>query len=114
MKGRCMLRGLKMVVLVALLVAGVGFVVMHLWNWLIPSLTGWRAIGFVEAVGLLVLSRILFGGFHGRGACGMRWRQRMAERWEKMTPEEREKFQQGMRWRCGHFGSTPPSSGKTE
>jgi hypothetical protein len=27
----------------------------------------------------------------------------MAERWEKMTPEEREKFRSG--WgRCGHWG----------
>jgi hypothetical protein len=25
------------------------------------------------------------------------------ERWEQMTPEEREKFRQGMRGRCGPF-----------
>jgi hypothetical protein len=35
----------------------------------------------------------------------------MDERWERMTPEEREKFQQGMRSRCG-FGA--PSSGTNE
>jgi hypothetical protein len=29
----------------------------------------------------------------------------MMERWEKMTPEEREKFRQGMRGRCGPFES---------
>lgn len=29
----------------------------------------------------------------------------MMERWEKMTPEEREKFRNSMRGRCGHFGS---------
>jgi hypothetical protein len=111
MKHNCFLRGVKIAILVALVIAGVGFAVMHLWNWLIPSLTGWRAISFVEAMGLLVLSRILFGGFHGRG-CGGHWRQRMAERWEKMTPEEREKFQHGMRGRCC-FGKTS-SSDKTE
>jgi len=105
-------RGLKMAVVIALVVAGVSLAVMGLWNWLMPTLFGWRAIAFPEAVGLLVLSRLLFGGFRGRHACGMHWRQRMAERWEKMTPEEREKFQQGMRWRCGH--SAPPASDKPE
>jgi hypothetical protein len=35
----------------------------------------------------------------------------MDERWERMTPEEREKFQQGMRTRCGSFGA--PASGTT-
>jgi len=114
MKGHCVVRGLKIVVLVTLFIAGVSFLVMHLWNWLIPSLAGWRAISFIEAMGLLVLARILFGGFHGRHGCGGHWRHRMAERWEKMTPEEREKFQQGMRWRCGHFRSEPASSEKKE
>jgi hypothetical protein len=28
----------------------------------------------------------------------------MAERWERMTPEERERFRQGARSRCGGFG----------
>jgi hypothetical protein len=32
----------------------------------------------------------------------MHWRGRMAERWAQMTPEEREKFREGMRARCGH------------
>jgi len=32
----------------------------------------------------------------------------MKERWEHMTPEEREKFRQGMRGRCGSFG--PPAA----
>jgi hypothetical protein len=107
----CFGRGLRIALLVALAVAGFGFVVMSLWNWLMPALFGWRAIAFPEALGLLVLSRILFGGFHGRPGFGGHWRARMAERWEQMTPEEREKFRQGMRGRCGHF--EPPSSGPT-
>jgi hypothetical protein len=72
---------------------------MLLWNWLTPVLFGWKAIGFLQAVGLLVLSRILFGGFRGR--CG-HGHHGMAARLEAMTPEEREKFQAGMksRWWC--------------
>src|SRR5215467_14166164 len=39
-----------------------GQVVMHLWNWLLPPLFGWRALTFWQALGLLALCRILFGG----------------------------------------------------
>ncbi len=112
MNRACFTRGLKIAVLVAAAVAGFSFVVMSLWNWLMPALFGWRAIGFLEAVGLLVLSRILFGGWRGRAGHGMHWRARMAERWERMTPEERETFRQGMRGCCGRSG--PPPSGPNE
>jgi hypothetical protein len=43
----------------------------------------------------------------------MYWRRRMMERWEKMTPEEREKFREGLRGRCGQFGAPTPSETKT-
>ena len=82
-----------------------GEVVMHLWNWLLPMLFGWRSITFWQALGLLALCRILFGGFSGGGGYRSGFRRRMDERWERMTPEEREKFQQGMRTRCGSFGA---------
>jgi|SRR5436309_1462089 hypothetical protein len=103
-------KALKIVLLVALAVVALSFVVMNLWNWLLPGLFGWRVIGFWEALGLLVLSRIFFGGWRGRPGYGMYWRHRMAERWEQMTPEERDKFRQGMRGRCGHFGSPSTDS----
>ena len=78
-----------------------GLVVMGLWNWLMPALFDWREIGFLEALALLILSRILFGGFRGPWGGGMHWRHRMKERWERMTPEEREKFRAGFGGRCG-------------
>ena len=91
-----------------------GVTVMLLWNWLAPALFGLRLITFWQAIGLLALCRILFGGF-GLGGGGHRSgsrrrmegrireriRERMDERWEQMTPEEREKFRQGMRGRGG-------------
>ena len=86
-----------------------GELVMHLWNWNLPAVFGWRQITFWQALGLFALCRILFGGF-GLGGGGshrsqrrMRQRvsERMAERWEQMTPEEREKLRQGMRGRGG-------------
>jgi hypothetical protein len=85
-----------------------GEVVMQLWNWLLPEIFGWPHITFWQALGMLVLCRILFGGFgfHGSGRSSIR--QRMAERWEKMTPEEREKCRQSFRGRWASF--EPPDS----
>ena len=87
----------KFVVLVVLGVAALAAVVMALWNWLLPSLFGFKEIGYLQAMGVLLLSKILFGGFRGHGGHG-RWHQ---HRLEQMTPEEREKFQTGMRGCCG-------------
>jgi hypothetical protein len=98
-------RGVKIAIFVVLAVLVFTFIVMSLWNWLMPALFGLRTITFWQAMGLLVLSKILLGGFRGRSGGGMHWRRRMMERWEKMTPEEREKFRQGMRGRCGPFES---------
>ena len=76
----------------AIFIAVGGAVVMHLWNWLLPTLFGLRQITFWQALGLLALSRILFGGGGGFGGRGPKFQRRMAERWGKLTPEEREKF----------------------
>ena len=78
-----------------------GEIVMHLWNWLLPPLFGFRQVTFWQALGLLALCRILFGGFGCRGSGRSDYRRRMAERWEKMTPEERERLRQSWRGRWG-------------
>ncbi len=106
MKKHGLVRGLKFVLFAVLFVTVFSFVVMRLWNWLLPALFGWHLISFWQALGILVLSKILFGGFRGRPGRHMYWRHRMAERWEHMTPEEREKFREAMRGRCGPFGSS--------
>jgi len=97
---------------ILLFIAIGGTVVMQLWNWLLPPLFGWHPVTFWQAVGLLVLCRILFGGL-GRHGGGYRSgiRRRMAEHWDRMTPEERERFRQGLRGRCG-FG--PPRGERGE
>lgn len=80
-----------------------GEIVMRLWNWLVPGLTGWHQITFWEALGLLVLCRILFGGHGIMGSSRSNMRRRMAEKWDRMTPEEREKARQRFGGRCGPF-----------
>ena len=98
-----------------------GEIVLHLWNWLLPPLFGWRQITFWQALGLLALCRILFGGFglHGgprsnsaiRRRIADRMADRVAERWQHMTPEERERFRQRIRERCSFDPSTSESKG---
>lgn len=92
-----------------------GEVVMHLWNWLLPAIFGWRMITFWQALGLLVLCRILFGGFGGHGS-GRRRHRCDSRRWQQMTPEERARFREGMSGCCGGFhepvSETPAAEAK--
>ena len=81
-----------------------GEIVMHLWNWLMPALFGLKLITFWQAIGLLILARILVGGLGG-GSGNNRQRKRRGMRWECMTPEEHEKFREWMRTRRGEFGA---------
>ena len=97
---------------ILLFIAIGGEVVLLLWNWLLPSLFGWKEIGFWQALGILALCRILFGGLGGHGFHGSNLRRRMAERWEHMTPEERERFRHGMRGRCGIGPSAAEPTGQ--
>lgn len=80
-------------VFVVAAIAVLGGAVMLLWNAVVPNVFSVaHPIDYVQALGLLVLSRILFGGFRGRGwHGGGRWRQ-----WQAMTPEEREQFRSRM------------------
>jgi len=106
MKANRLRWGLKIFVWILVAIAAAGLVVMGLWNWLAPDLFGWRPLSFAQALGLLVLCRLLLGGFRGRPGGHLHWRARLAERLEAMTPEEREKFRAGLRGRCG-WGSSP-------
>jgi hypothetical protein len=85
-----------------------GWLVMSLWNWLLPSLFAWPRVTFWQALALLALCRILFGSLGFRGQSRGHYRGRMAERWMKMTPEERERLRQS--WR-GRWGFAPPPEG---
>lgn len=76
------------------------YAVMLLWNWLMPDIFGLTEITYWQAVGLLVLCKILFGGLgngghhghHGHHGMCHGDKNKIRERWEKATPEEREKM----------------------
>lgn len=96
-------RFLKIIPIIIVASIVFGFVTRELWNWLMPSIFGLHTITYWQAIGLFLLSKLIFGGFHGhhRGGGRDRWEHRMKERWVSMTPEEREKFRNGMK--CGPF-----------
>ena len=100
-------RMLRFLPFAVLFIALFGFVVMALWNWLMPALFGLKAVGYWQALGLVIRCRIPFGG-RGSMGHGGRWRHRMMERWGRMTPEEREAVRQGFYDRWGHVPPPDP------
>ena len=89
---------MKFAIMGILAVLVFGFVTMTLWNWLIPDILGAQAINFWQALGLLVLGRLLFGGFGGRGGHrGVYWKKRYGQKLSSMSPEERERFKARMK-----------------
>jgi hypothetical protein len=111
-------RGLKFAAFGALFIGLSGLAVMALWNALLPAIVGVTTITFGQALGLLVLSRLLFGGFGGRrfggggpgrgfggGPRGAYWKEKMAEKWQTMTPEQRADMKAKWADRCGDRGN---------
>jgi Ca2+/H+ antiporter, TMEM165/GDT1 family len=94
---------LMIIGIAAAAIAAFGFIVMSLWNAILPAVIGVKAISFVQALGILVLSKILFGGFGRGGGWGrrMEFKEKMREKFAGMTPEEREKFKAEWKNRCG-------------
>lgn len=108
--------GLISIVMAALFFGAVGFVVMLLWNWLIPCIFHSEPIDLWQAFGLLALSRILFANFgnsfwqnnHKCNQCGgsgffqqkQHWREKMKAKMETMSHEDREDFKAQMKNIC--------------
>jgi Ca2+/H+ antiporter, TMEM165/GDT1 family len=79
-----------------------GWVVMHLWNGILPAVLGVSTITFWQALGILVLSKILFGGFKcGHGHSKFHYGHDWHHKWMQMSPEEREKMKAEWKERCG-------------
>ncbi len=78
-----------------------GELVHLLWNSLMPLLFGLHVITFWQAVGLMALGWLLFGGWRGGPGCYGRMaagpRRRMFERWHNLSPGDRGKLREGMR-----------------
>lgn len=110
-------KGIGIFFCVLLFAALFTFIVMSLWNAILPAVLGVKTITFWQALGILILSKILFGGFGGGKGGGpwkakarARWRDHMMSKWENMSPEDREKFKSSWEERCG--GWRRPFSGR--
>jgi hypothetical protein len=94
-------RFLKFVVMAVACVALLGFVTMSLWNWLVPVLFSGPIISFWQALGLLLLSKLLLSGFgRGGGPWGekghQRWKEKMKAKMQHMSVEEKARFKQNL------------------
>ena len=114
-----LLRGLRFFLLGALFVVLATLLTMSLWNWLVPALFHGPVISLGQTLGLLLLSRILFGSFRGGAGPGgwarrrRAWQQRMAGRLDSLSPEQQEQFRQQMRSRCS-MGWSQQAAGRPE
>ena len=107
MKRYWMFKATRMALFFAAFVLLAGVAVMLLWNALVPEIFDGPRVTWMQALGVLILARILAGG-RGHGGFGGSGRRRWRERWEaiiaNMSPEERKKWQD-------EFGSS--CSGRT-
>lgn len=94
----------KLIIGFTVVIIVVGWVVMLLWNFLMPVVFNLPVINFYQALGLLILSKILFG-HAGRGWGGGMWKNKWKEKWGSMTPEEKEKFREQWKMRCEKWKS---------
>lgn len=81
-----------------------GWIVMLLWNAILVPVLHVGLLSFWQSVGLLVLTRILFGSMGGGG-----WKRRGASpgfrsKWMNMTDEEKLKFKEEWKRRCSPGG----------
>ncbi|MBP6623907.1 MAG: hypothetical protein KA198_01970 [Chitinophagaceae bacterium] len=78
----------------------VGGIVMLLWNWLIPVIFGFKAISYIQALGLFLLSRILLGSFGFGNKKPSFGNPKFREKMMNMTDEERQQFKEEWKSRC--------------
>jgi hypothetical protein len=98
------IKGIKILIVVAFFILLMGTAVMVLWNWLMPTLFNSPQIDFVQAIGLTVLTRILAGGFRFGVGAGSKedWemKRQMWDKYKNMSPDERLRWKEDWRSRC--------------
>ncbi len=109
MRSWWILKGLKIVLFVGLAVFLFGYIVMSLWNMVVNPIFGLPLLSFWQAIGLLILAKLLFGGFRPGwgGGCHWghksHWKHHWKKRWDNMSEEDRVKFKERWGKRCGWY-----------
>jgi len=91
--------GILFALLFIAMVLLLGQVVMLLWNYVVPGVTGWNSINYKQALALLVLCKILFGGFGGGGRGG-KFGGGWKKKWGKMSEEEKSQLKERFKQSC--------------
>lgn len=86
--------------LILLLVGALAGVVMGLWNAILPEVLGVKPVTYWQALGILILSRLLFGGFRINNGRRSSWTKRRG-RWSRLSEEEKTRMKEAWRKRCG-------------
>ncbi len=86
------MRILRFVILALVFVTAMGFLTMTLWNWLIPVLFNGPEIMFAQALGLMLLGRLLVGGWGKGHHHHDGWKARMKEKLTGISEEEKAAF----------------------
>ena len=93
------------ILMAAIAIVVFGGIVMLLWNNILAEVLQISTITFGQALGILLLAKILFGGWRGGWSGRQHWKNKMREKWSTMTPEEREKFREQWQKLCGPWGA---------
>lgn len=102
--------GLGFLLIAAAMITLMGLVTMYLWNWLIPEIFSGKTITCIQAIGLIVLGKMLTGMMtwgprnwrsHRHWTNKEHWKARMEAKLSNMTPEEKEQFKHYYYKRCG-------------
>jgi Ca2+/H+ antiporter, TMEM165/GDT1 family len=95
-RGKWFLMGLKFTLGFILYFMVLAWVIMKLWNGLVPDLTGWASLNYNNALILLVLVRLLVG-FRFMGT--RFFKHRFGHKWSKLSEEEREDLREKFKHR---------------
>jgi len=113
-KSRFIKKGIGIAIMIVICIFLLSAVVMFLWNHILVPVLNINVITIWQALGIFILSKILFGGFKGKGGrCGeSKGKGRMMmENWHNMSPEEKDAFKEKLRSRCRSWRqekNTPP------
>jgi hypothetical protein len=86
---------------IPLLIGALAGVVMLLWNAILSNVLDVKPLTYLQALGLLVLCRILFGGFRFGGSNRPPWPKYRRGRWGNLSQEEKDRLKEEWRKRCG-------------
>jgi hypothetical protein len=99
----------------AAFILALGGIVMLLWNAILPDIIGVKTLTYWQALGLLILAKILFGGFRGRPRpWGNSKRSNWRKKWMDMSDEERQQFKSKWKERCKSRDSHRMEDGDSE